>query len=549
MSASIIRARTILTEPADRRHWHQIEDGAVLQRDGVIAEIGPAAELIARHPEIPVLGTGRQVHAAGLCQRPPPCRVDPGAARLARHAARAVVCDPAGSAAGRSLPRHALLRVRDDRLRASPPCSICRAALPGDLAAVEAGVGEVIRAYQDIGMRVSHSLMLRDQNRLVYHDDREFTASLPAELRPALQRHFARFPLNLADYGALFEQLRAKHHDKERVKIQLAPANLHWCSDAALEMLADLSARYEAPMHMHLVETAYQKEYARRRGGGTALDYIDRFGFLGPRLTLGHGVWLNEADLDRIAATGTHICHNCSSNFRLRSGVAPLNAFEARGIDTAIGLDEAGINDDRDMLQEMRMVLRAHRVPGMADEDVPSTGQVLRMATSGGAATTPYGSHIGTFAVGKAADLVLIDWDKLAYPYLDPETSVLDAVIQRAKSDGVDLVMVAGEVVYEGGRFTRVDRDAALRELHESLQHALADDEIERRGPVKGAAAPRPAFLRRLFRPRNPPALLPPELTRLNNPPPTRRNDELDASADPTSEMRPPFRDVTISAI
>jgi 5-methylthioadenosine/S-adenosylhomocysteine deaminase len=80
---------------------------------------------------------------------------------------------------------------------------------------------------------------------------------------------------------------------------------------------------------------------------------------------------------------------------------------------------------------------------------------------------------------------VLIDWDKLAYPYLDPQTPVLDAVIQRAKSDGVDLVMVAGEVVYEGGRFTRVDRAAALRELHGSLQHALADDEIERRALSK----------------------------------------------------------------
>jgi hypothetical protein len=55
----------------------------------------------------------------------------------------------------------------------------------------------------------------------------------------------------------------------------------------------------------------------------------------------------------------------------LRSGVAPLNAFEKRGINTAIGLDEAGINDDRDMLQEMRMVLRAHRVPGTEYEDVP----------------------------------------------------------------------------------------------------------------------------------------------------------------------------------
>jgi 5-methylthioadenosine/S-adenosylhomocysteine deaminase len=66
MPASIIRARTIFNEAASRRHWHEIEDGAVLQRDGVVAEIGPAAELIARHPGVPVLGTGRQVLLPGF---------------------------------------------------------------------------------------------------------------------------------------------------------------------------------------------------------------------------------------------------------------------------------------------------------------------------------------------------------------------------------------------------------------------------------------------------------------------------------------------------
>ena len=147
------------------------------------------------------------------------------------------------------------------------------------------------------------------------------------------------------------------------------------------------------------------------------------------------------------------------------------------------------------------MVLRAHRVPGMVDDNVPSPGQVLRMATIGGAATTPYGSRIGTIAVGKAADLVLIDWDKLAYPYLDPETSVLDAVIQRAKSEGVDLVMVAGEVVYEEGRFTRLDRDAALRELHDSLQHPFAEDEVERRASSKALLLHVRRFYTRYFDP------------------------------------------------
>ena len=250
--------------------------------------------------------------------------------------------------------------------------------------------------------------------------------------------------------------------------------------------LAETSRRYNVPLHMHLVETAYQKEYARRRsGGGTAVDYLDRFGLLGPLMTLGHGTWLNEHDIERLAETGTCVCHNCSSNFRLRSGVAPLNALEAAGIVTAIGMDEAGINDDRDMLQEMRMVLRAHRVPGMADSVVPTAAQVLRMATVGGAATTPFGDRIGTLASGKAADMVLLDWQQIAFPYLDEAMPLLDAVIQRAKTAGVRTVICDGEVIYTDGRFTKVDRDAALRALHDDLARALADDEVERRNLSK----------------------------------------------------------------
>ena len=290
--------------------------------------------------------------------------------------------------------------------------------------------------------------------------------------------------LTLDDYMALFENLHSAHAGKRRAKIQLAPANLHWCSDAALTKLSDASSKYNVNLHMHLVETAYQKAYAKRRGGGTALEHIARFDLLGPRMTLGHGVWLTEKDLETVAATGTCICHNCSSNFRLRSGIAPLNHFESLGITTAIGIDEAGIADDRDMLQEMRMVLRAHRVPGM-DDSVPTAAQVFRMATAGGAATTQFGDTIGTLAAGKAADMVLIDWKQISYPYLDAEVPLLDAILLRAKTEGVRTVICDGDVIYTGGRFTRVDRDAALKALHDDLARALSDSEIDRRALSK----------------------------------------------------------------
>jgi cytosine/adenosine deaminase-related metal-dependent hydrolase len=351
---------------------------------------------------------------------------------------------------------------------------------PGKLPQVEERSEAVIRAYEDIGMRVSYCFALRDQNHLVYEANDAFLKRVPDDVRPLLAKHYDRFQLGGEDAISLFEHLHAKHHNKERIKVQLAPANLHWCSDGALKMLADCSEKYGAPLHMHLVETAYQKEYAMRRGGSTAVDYIERFGLLGPKMTLGHGVWLSEGDLEKLAETGTNICHNCSSNFRLRSGVAPLNRFEAKGINTAIGLDEAGINDDRDMLQEMRMVLRAHREPGM-DDRVPTMAQVFRMATSGGAKTTPFGTRIGALEVGKAADMVLIDWHQISYPYLDTEMPVLDAVLQRAKTEGVKTVIAAGETIYQDGKFTRVDREAALRELSQLLKRPLNPEELERR--------------------------------------------------------------------
>lgn len=107
------------------------------------------------------------------------------------------------------------------------------------------------------------------------------------------------------------------------------------------------------------------------------------------------------------------------------------------------------------------------------------------MATSGGAATTAFRGKLGKLEVGLAADLVMLDRDKISYPYLEPEYPVLDPVIQRSKTNDVDLVMCGGEVIYKEGVFTRLDHKAALEELRKDLTRALTDEEMERRGLSK----------------------------------------------------------------
>jgi 5-methylthioadenosine/S-adenosylhomocysteine deaminase len=80
---------------------------------------------------------------------------------------------------------------------------------------------------------------VRNQNRLVYRRDEDFIASLPSELRGPMQPWSDRFQLTIDDDIALFEGLYGRYRDARRVKVQLAPANLHWCSDEALTRLAD----------------------------------------------------------------------------------------------------------------------------------------------------------------------------------------------------------------------------------------------------------------------------------------------------------------------
>ena len=479
MSMSLIRGDHVLEGFAagDTPILHT--DAAILIVDGVVREIGDAAALKTRYPQAAILGGPGHVIIPGLINGHHHVGFTPLQLGSPDHPLELWFASRLGL---RDVDlRHDTLFSAFEMI-ASGVTTVqhLHSRAPGGIDDVLGAARRVIDAYREIGMRASYSMALRDQNRLVYEDDAAFVARLPAELRAATAEYFARFTIPLADQVTIFETLRDELAGEARLRLQLAPANLHWLSDAALATAAELSARTGLPMHMHLLETPYQKAYATKRTGGSALAHVHRFGLTGSRLTIGHGTWMSEADIELCAATGTHVCHNCSSNFRLKSGMAPVNRFLARGIRVALGMDEAGINDDRDMLQEMRLALRAHREPGIAAPH-PSPATILRMATEHGAATTPFGAQIGRLTPGSSADLVMLDWRDVTYPYQNANIPLVDVLVQRAKSSAVKSVMVDGEIIYRDGSFTRIDRDAILAEIHARFAAAPTPAETQRR--------------------------------------------------------------------
>jgi len=479
LASSLVRGKYVICKVTGRNDAQVIEGGAVFQRDGVVVEIGPYSELADKYRADETIGSPEHIVLPGFVNSHHHVGLTPlqmgspdhplelwWASRLAKRDVD-LYLDTLHSAfemieSGITTVQHMQSRVN------------------GPVQRIETAANEVIRAYEDVGMRVSYSYGMREQNRMVYEADEEFVRRLPSDLAAEVADMLRAQAIPREDNFHLFESLHRQHAHKERIRIQLSPTNLHWCTDQGLQMAQEYSERYRVPLHVHLLESMFQKEYARRRTGTTAVQHLRDLGLLGPHLTLGHGVWVSETEMDLIAETGTRVCHNASSNLRLRSGVAPLNHYLGCGVPVAMGLDEAGINDDKDMLQEMRMVLRLHRVPGM-DDTVPTPAEVFRMATELGAHTTPFGSHIGTLEPGKAADIVVMNWRHIAFPYLDADVPVIDAVVQRARTQGVETVLVAGEPVLRDRRFTRIDKDAAQEELAQRLRAPLAPHEEQRR--------------------------------------------------------------------
>lgn len=480
MASSLVRGKYVVCKVTGRDSALVLDDAAVYQQNGTIVEIGPYAALAAKYQPDEILGSERMVVMPGMVDAHHHVGLTPFQLGSPDHPLELWF---ASRCAARTVDFYLdTLYSAFEQLESGITTVHHLTSRLGPASDWAAAAERVIQAYQDIGLRVTFSMMVRDQNRLVYGPDDAFVASLPPEIAGDIGEWLGSQTVPWETYPALMDDLwqRWGQNAAERTRFQLTPANLHWCSDETLLRLKAWAVEHGTGMHMHLLETAYQKAYAHRQFGVSAVRHLEQLGFLGPEVTLGHGTHLTDEDIDILASTGTRVCHNPSSNLRLQSGIAPLNRLSERGIVTALGLDEAGINDDRDIWQEMRLTLKLHRIPGIGAR-VPTSPEVLRMATEHGALTTQFGSEIGTLEAGKAADMVLVDWDSIAEPYLDPSVPVADALVHRGRPSGVRTVIVAGEVILRDGQSTRLDKQAIMAELSAALKAPLTPAEQRRR--------------------------------------------------------------------
>lgn len=329
---------------------------------------------------------------------------------------------------------------------------------------------EVARAAQDVGLRIAFAPAIRDRNPLVYGDETPVLDKLPADIAALLRDTYCRPPLSPERLIETTEQI-AEAIQGPMVDVQFGPAGVQWCSDELLRAIADRSLETGRRVHMHLLETPYQRRWADLTFPQGIVTYLKEIGLLSPRLTLAHCVHARPHELDMIAEAGCRIATNSGSNLHLLSGLGPIADARQRGCSVAIGVDGQAFDEDDDMIREIRLANALHGGTGFA-RTWSRPDFLLESIAHGRQAIGMPGT--GSIAVGEPADFLQLDYDRLDRDRII-EVEPVDLFFARATAQHVLQVIVAGKTIVAHGSLPGVDLQTVENELRSSYRQSVRD--------------------------------------------------------------------------
>lgn len=257
-----------------------------------------------------------------------------------------------------------------------------------------------------------------------------------------------------------------------RLRYAVAPRFALSCTRELLEGCADLARRHGWLLHSHVAENRGEVAEVRRLTGMSNVAYLDAVGLTGADVVLAHGVHLDADEVAKLAASRTRICHCPGANLKLASGIADVPGLLAAGVPMALGADGPPCNNRLSIFHEMSLAGTLHTLrhgPRALD-----AWTVLALATRDGARALHLEDEVGTLAVGKAADIAVVDTMGWA---LQPDGDPAARLVYGATAADVRHVVVAGRVVVAHGHLAEADDDAvrahaqqAWRATHARMQ-------------------------------------------------------------------------------
>ena len=241
-------------------------------------------------------------------------------------------------------------------------------------------------------------------------------------------------------------------------------------SDETLERCVGIANDAGVGCHVHVAEDLADREDSLNKYGMPTVHRLDKMGVSGPKSLFIHCVHIDESEMDLIAATKTGVVHNPESNMNNAVGVTPLFQLLSRNIVVGLGTD--GMSSD--MLSQMRCAYLLHRLanqdPRVAFVEAPK----LLLENNATIAERQFGLRLGEIAVGRPADLAMLDYRP---PTALNESNFLGHLIFGLVDAVVDTTVCRGKILMQGKKILSMDEEriaARSRELAPQMWRRLA---------------------------------------------------------------------------
>lgn len=244
----------------------------------------------------------------------------------------------------------------------------------------------------------------------------------------------------------------------------LIDASIHgeYTSSAPLwQWMAQFAHDHHQRMHVHVSETKSEHQASLDRHGLTPIQTLNQYGVWDNGGISAHCVYTTPEDWAIMAEKGVSCVHNPYSNLKLGSGIAPIPDMLEAGVNVALGTDGMSSHNSADLFADLKL---AALLPSgvRCTPGVVTPRQALEMATVAGARAL--GRPTGQIAVGKVADLILLDFTA---PNLTPCHDVVENLVFAAHGSNVVMNMARGNIIYENGTFHTLDVERIQAEVRD----------------------------------------------------------------------------------
>ena len=264
------------------------------------------------------------------------------------------------------------------------------------------------------------------------------------------------------------EYVVSRYHDPKpgsMCRVVVAPCSPFSVTPQLMRDSAAFARLHGLRLHTHVAETFDEEQFCKERFGIRPLELMEDLGWTGDDVWYAHGIHFNDAEVDRVAEDKTGIAHCPSSNMRVGAGACRVEDLVRAGARVGLGVDGAASNEDANLAVEAHQALLLARVRAamLGRDDAPralDARGALKLATKGGAECLGR-DDCGTLEAGKCADVSFFRVDDLAHAgVVDLITAIALAPPARAHT-----VVVNGKVVVREGRLLTADEDDIAREI------------------------------------------------------------------------------------